>query len=70
MGRLVTLIKKELSESLSHCIKIETIEGRKLTFHNVLEYTKENGMLIFTDSLTQKQKEFSTAHKIEITEEK
>jgi len=40
-------------------IRVKTLEGRLLTFHNVTEYSNDNGLLEFIDSKNGSKKIFS-----------
>ena len=50
-------------------IRVKTLEGRLLTFHNVSEYSNDNGLIEFVDSMNGSKKIFS-ANNCEIEVEK
>lgn len=39
-------------------IKIKTLTGNNLTYHNVIDFKIEHGLIIFRDSMTKKIKYF------------
>ena len=47
---------------LSYKIRVKTLEGEILTFHNVNEYKIEDGILIFTDNRKNILKRFSVTN--------
>lgn len=50
-------------------IRVKTLEGNILTFHNVNFYSLEEGLIKFTDAKTRQNKVFSVLN-CEIEEEK
>ena len=51
-----------------YIIKIKTLEGNILKFTKVKKYSMEGNLIVFTDSMTNKIKRFSTLQ-CEIEEE-
>ena len=49
-------------------IRVKTLEGRLLTFHNVSGYSNDNGLIEFIDSMNGSKKIFSAVN-CEIEEE-
>ena len=46
---------------MEYKIRVKTLEGRILTFHNVKSYIASDGLINFTDNKTKLPKIFSSA---------
>ena len=58
-----------MENTKNYRIRVKTLEGRILTYHNVKEYFNTFGMISFIDDKTKELKLFSSAN-CEIEEDK
>jgi hypothetical protein len=58
-----------MEKNLKYKIRVKTLEGRLLTFHNVEQFHNNYGLISFIDSKTGETKNFSSSN-CEIEEER
>jgi len=58
-----------MEKKFKYKIRVKTLDGRLLTYHNVEQYHNNYGLISFIDSKTNESKNFSASN-CEIEEEK